>query len=194
MKIVVGLGNPGKKYQSNRHNIGFRCIDHLAVAHAVAIKKSSCQSDVGRMKIKGEDVLLAKPRTFVNLSGEAVACLLNKYQVSIPDLIVIYDDLDLPTGRIRIRPGGSAGGHRGIKSIIQSIGDREFSRIRVGISRPSADVLPESEDAIVDYVLGDLSPAEEDIINGAVGNVADAVECIISEGISFTMNKFNHRK
>ena len=123
MKIVLGLGNPGKKYQSNRHNIGFRCIDHLAEVHGIAIKKSSCQSDVGRMKIKGEDVLLVKPRTFVNLAGEAVACLLKKYRVSISDLIVIYDDLDLPTGRIRIRPVGSAGGHRGIKSIIQSIGD-----------------------------------------------------------------------
>jgi PTH1 family peptidyl-tRNA hydrolase len=146
------------------------------------------------MKIKGEDVLLVKPRTFVNLAGEAVACLLKKYRVSISDLIVIYDDLDLPTGRIRIRPVGSAGGHRGIKSIIQSIGDREFRRIRVGISRPSSDTVPESEDAIVDYVLGDFSPDEEEIISGAIDTVADAVECIISEGIDFTMNRFNRRK
>ena len=194
MKIVVGLGNPGKQYQNNRHNVGFRCIDHLAKEHSTVIKKSSCQSDIARVTINGKEVLLVKPRTYVNLSGDTVTCILKKNHASLSDLIVIYDDLDLPTGRIRIRPVGSAGGHRGIKSIIQRTGSQEFNRIRVGISRPPADSVYVDEDEIVDYVLGDFPPDEDEIVRQAVRNAADAVQCIISEGINIAMNKFNRRK
>ena len=194
MKIIVGLGNPGSHYRLNRHNIGFRCIDHIADKFSIPVKKRLCRSDTGQGSIAGCEVLLARPRTYVNLSGEAIACMLDKFHVKPADLIVIHDDLDLPTGRIRLRLGGKSGGHRGIKSTIDCIGSPEFNRVRIGISRPGdkgsryAD-----EDEIVDYVLGDFPPDEEDVIKTAVANVAEAVECLLKDGLATAMNRFNRR-
>ncbi len=194
MKIIVGLGNPGSHYRLNRHNIGFRCIDHIADKFSIPVKKRLCRSDTGQGSIAGCEVLLARPRTYVNLSGEAIACMLDKFHAKPGDLIVIHDDLDLPAGRIRLRLGGKSGGHRGIKSTIDCIGSPEFNRVRIGISRPGdkgsryAD-----EDEIVDYVLGDFPPDEEDVIKTAVANVAEAVECLLKDGLATAMNRFNRR-
>ncbi len=193
MKLIVGLGNPGKAYAHNRHNIGFRCINHLARLHSIQAKKHQCQSQTGSGKIGGVKVLLAKPKTFVNLSGEAVGQLIRKYSMAVDDLIVICDDLDLPLGKLRLRPGGSAGGHKGINSLISALGSKDFCRIKVGIGRPAQKngAAITNEDAIVGYVLSDFTPQEEAIIKPAIARVADAVHCILTEGITSAMNKFN---
>ena len=194
MKIIVGLGNPGSHYRLNRHNIGFRCIDHIADKFSIPVKKRLCRSDAGQGNIAGCEVLLIKPRTYVNLSGEAIDCLLDKFHVKPEGLIVIHDDLDLLTGRIRLRLGGKSGGHRGIKSTIDCIGSPDFNRVRIGISRPGnkgsnyAD-----EDEIVNYVLGDFPPEEEEIVKAAVSSVAEAVECLLTDGLEAAMNRFNRR-
>lgn len=194
MKIIVGLGNPGSRYRLNRHNIGFHCIDYIAGKYAIPVKKRLCKSETGQDSIAGCDTVLAKPMTYVNLSGEAVARLLDKFNAKPGDLVVIHDDLDLPTGRIRLRLGGKSGGHRGIKSIIDSIGSPDFNRVRIGVSRPdNTGSRHGDEDDIVDYVLGDFPPEEEDTIKTAVASVADAVECLITEGLEAAMNRFNRR-
>jgi len=193
LKLIVGLGNPGKAYARNRHNIGFRCLNHLAKLHSIQVKKHQCQSQVGVGRIASAEVLLAKPKTFVNLSGEAVGSLMRKYKIPVSDLIVIYDDLDLPLGKLRLRPGGSAGGHKGIKSIISALGSKDFCRIKVGIGRPTdEDGNPLSdEDVIVGYVLSDFTPEEDRAIKPAIATVAETVDCILTEGITAAMNKFN---
>ena len=178
MRLIVGLGNPGREYAHNRHNIGFRCINHLAKKYAIQVKQHSCQSQIGKGKIASAEVLLAKPKTYVNESGKAVSQLLRKYKISSEDLLVIYDDLDLPLGKIRIRQGGSAGGHKGIKSIIAALGSQDFARIKVGIGRPvdEAGKSLSYEDAIVGYVLSDLTTTEDKLIKPAIATVAEAVE------------------
>ena len=194
MKIIVGLGNPGRQYQFNRHNIGFRCIDHLSCIHSISVRKSICQSISGKGVIAGTEVLLVKPKTFVNLSGTAVSCLMEKYKAGTEDMIVIHDDLDLPTGKIRLRSGGRSGGHRGIKSIITNVHSTEFYRVRIGISKPDQMTFTSSnEDAVVEYVLGNFTRAEEELIQPAINNVTEAVEYILTQGISNAMNKFNRR-
>jgi len=193
LKLIVGLGNPGKAYAHNRHNIGFRCINHLARLHSISIKGHQCQSQVGTGKIAGVEVLLAKPKTFVNLSGEAVGRLMRKYSIPVNNLIVIYDDLDLPLGKLRLRPGGSAGGHKGINSIISALGSEDFPRIKVGIGRPTTEdaAAITDEDVIVGHVLSDFTPQEEAAIKPAIATAAEAIHCILTEGIVAAMNKFN---
>lgn len=194
MKIIVGLGNPGSKYKNNRHNIGFRSIDFIVEKCSIPINKRLCQSDTGRGAMAGEEVMLVKPRTFVNLSGEAVSCLMDKFHIDPDDLLIIHDDLDLPTGRLRLRLGGRSGGHRGIKSIIKCIGSEHFYRVRIGISRPENTLTRStSEDEIIDYVLGNFSPAEEELIQPALARAAEAIECILREGMASAMNIFNRR-
>ena len=191
MKIIVGLGNPGSHYRLNRHNIGFRCIDYIADKFSIPVKKRLCKSDIGQGSIAGCEVLLARPRTYVNLSGEAISCLLDKFHAKPADLIVIHDDLDLPVGRIRLRLGGKSGGHRGIRSTIDCLGSQEFSRVRLGISRPAnSGSRHGDEDEIVDYVLGDFPADEADIIKTAVANVAEAVESILADGLETAMTRF----
>ena len=193
MKLIVGLGNPGKVYAHNRHNIGFRCINHLARLHSIPVKKHQCQSQVGSGKIAGVEVLLAKPKTFVNKSGEALGRLMRKYSIPVNDLIVIHDDLDLPLGKLRLRPGGSAGGHKGINSIISALGSEDFPRIKVGIGRPTTEdaAAITDEDVIVSHVLSDFTPQEEVAIKPAIATAAEAIHCILTEGIVAAMNKFN---
>jgi PTH1 family peptidyl-tRNA hydrolase len=193
MKLIIGLGNPGKAYAHNRHNIGFRCINHLARLHSIPVKKHHCRSQVGAGKIADVEVLLAKPKTFVNLSGEAVERLMRKYNISIEDLLVIYDDLDLPLGKLRLRAGGSAGGHKGINSIISALGDEGFARIKVGIGRPTAEdgTAITDEDVIVGYVLSDFTPQEEATVKPTVATVAEAIGYVLTEGITAAMNRFN---
>jgi len=191
MKLIIGLGNPGKTYAHNRHNVGFQCLNYFARLHSIRFDRRQCQARVGIGKVSGEKLLLARPGTFMNLSGKSVACLVRKYNVPASDLLVIYDDLDLPLGKIRLRQSGSSGGHKGMNSIISALGSEDFPRIRVGIGRPQAEKQPVSEDRIVNYVLNDFSSQEEAIIKPVIAKVAEAIECFLTQGIDAAMNKFN---
>jgi PTH1 family peptidyl-tRNA hydrolase len=191
MKLIVGLGNPGKTYAHNRHNVGFQCLNYLARLHSIRFDHRQCRARAGLGKIRGEKVLLAKPGTFVNLSGDSVACLVHKHDIPLSNLLVIYDDLDLPLGKIRLRQSGSSGGHKGMNSIISALGSEGFPRIRVGIGRPQAEKQSMSEDAIVNYVLSDFSPEEEAIIKPVIARVAEAIDCFLNQGIEAAMGKFN---
>jgi PTH1 family peptidyl-tRNA hydrolase len=192
MKLIVGLGNPGKGYAHNRHNVGFRCINHIAKIHSIDIKHHQCQSQVGTGNIAGSKVVLAKPKTYVNLSGDAVNRLMRKYSISINELVVLYDDLDLPLGKIRLRQNGSSGGHKGLKSIISALGSHDFCRIKIGIGRPEQNQSKGHDvEVVVDHVLGDFTAEEEKVLNPAINTATEAIECIIVEGIVSAMNKFN---
>jgi len=189
MKLIVGLGNPGKEYSTNRHNIGFLCINHFAKLHRIVLDKKQGKARTGTGTVAGEEVVLAKPQTYMNLSGQSVSLLMQKYKVAPGNLIVIHDDLDLPLGKIRIREGSSAGGHNGAKSIIACLGTQDFIRIRVGISRPQAE--DESECTIVDYVLGDFTAEDRPVVEKTIHRVSEAIICLLTEGLTAAMNKFN---
>ena len=191
MKLIVGLGNPGKTYACNRHNVGFQCLNHFARLHSVGFDRRQCQARAGIGEVRGEKLLLARPGTFMNLSGKSVACLVHKHKIPLSALLIIHDDLDLPLGKIRLRQSGSSGGHKGMNSIISALGSEDFPRIRVGIGRPEVKGQSISEDAIVNYVLSDFSPQEEAIIRPAIAKVAEAVDYYLTEGIKAAMNKFN---
>jgi PTH1 family peptidyl-tRNA hydrolase len=193
VKLIVGLGNPGKSYAHNRHNVGFRCLNYFARRHSVRLDRRQCRARVGVAQVSSQRVLLARPATFVNLSGQSVACLVNKHHVHLGDLLVVYDDLDLPLGKIRLRQSGSSGGHKGMNSIISALGSGEFPRIRVGIGRPLGEKQVISEDDIVNYVLSDFSPQEQTVIVPAIARTAEAIECFLNEGIEAAMNEFNQR-
>jgi peptidyl-tRNA hydrolase, PTH1 family len=189
MKLIVGLGNPGQEYATNRHNIGFLCINHIARANRILLDKKQGKARVGTGNISGNAVALAKPQTYMNLSGESVVPLMQRYSVKLEDLIVIHDDLDLPLGKIRIRKGSSAGGHNGIKSIIACLGTQDFVRIRVGISRPQVE--GERSESIVDYVLGDFTDQDKSVIEDTIKRVGEAVICLITRDLNAAMNKYN---
>jgi len=186
MKLIVGLGNPGKDYAHNRHNIGSRCLNYFARHHSLRFDRRQCRARLA-VGEAGGGLLLAKPQTFVNVSGEVVVCLVDKHNIALSDLLVIYDDLDLPPGKVRIRQKGGSGGHKGMKSIISALGSEDFARIRVGIGRPAKD----DEDSIINYVLGNFSPPEEKIIWSAVITVSQAIECFLDQGIEAAMAKVN---
>ena len=191
MKLIVGLGNPGKAYAHNRHNAGFRCLNYFARLHSIRFDHRQCRARLGIGELEGEQLLLAKPRTFVNLSGNPVACLVHKHDIPLSNLLVIYDDLDLPLGKIRLRQSGGSGGHKGMNSIVSALGSEDFPRIRVGIGRPQVEEQSISEDAIVNYVLSDFSPQEETIIKPVIATVSEAIDCFLSQGIEAAMSKFN---
>jgi len=185
MNLIVGLGNPEKAYANNRHNIGFRCINKLAKLQGIPLAQRGGQAQFGIGQIAGRDVVLAKPRTFMNLSGKSVKLLMQRFQVAPSDVLIIHDDLDLPLGKLRLYPGGGSGGHKGVESIINQVGSQDFPRVRVGIGRPQG-----YEDA-ADYVLSDFSPEERAVIEGTIVRVAEAVLCLLREGIVAAMNKYN---
>jgi PTH1 family peptidyl-tRNA hydrolase len=191
MKLIVGLGNPGKAYAYNRHNVGFLCLNYFARLHSIRFDRRQCQARVGIREMRGEKLLLARPGTFMNLSGKSVACLVRKHNIPFSNLLVIYDDLDLPLGKIRLRQSGSSGGHKGMNSIISALGSEDFPRIRVGIGRPQAEKQSISEDAVVNYVLSDFSPQEEAIIKPVITRVSEAIDCFLTQGIEAAMSKFN---
>ncbi len=188
-KIIVGLGNPGPKYQFTRHNIGFLIVDHLAKEYRLpfTLGKKSFKSEIALGTIKNHKVLLLKPLTYMNRSGEAVVAVLNFYKNKPEDLLVIHDDLDLPLGKIRIVKKGGAGGHNGIRSIIASLGTREFPRLRVGIGRPQGGMKVEH------YVLSNFTKEEMLLVNKIVEISTDAILTIIEDGIDKAMNQFNGR-
>ncbi|MBC6316341.1 aminoacyl-tRNA hydrolase [Listeria grandensis] len=184
MKMIVGLGNPGKKYERTRHNVGFMVVDELSFRYQTPWKKSKFNGMTSSIVVNGEKMLLVKPLTFMNLSGECVRPLMDYYDMSVDDVMIIYDDLDLPTGKIRLRQKGSAGGHNGMKSLIQHLKTQEFNRIRVGVDRPA-------NGDIINYVLGDFPKAEQADIIDAIKKSADAVEAWSNKGFAEVMNQFN---
>ncbi len=186
MYIIAGLGNPSSKYEHTRHNVGFDAIDYIADKHGIKVDILKHKALCGVGIINGQKVILVKPQTFMNLSGESLASIVNFYKINPEDeLIVIYDDISLDVGRLRLRGKGSAGGHNGIKSIISHLGTEKFKRIKTGVGDKPANW------DLADYVLGHFSPADMKIMNETFGNVNDAVECIISEGMDRAMCKFN---
>jgi len=191
MKLIVGLGNPGKAYSRNRHNVGFRSLNHFARHHSIRFDHKQCRARVGIGKIGGETFVLAKPITFVNLSGTSVACLVHKHNIPLTNILIVYDDLDLPPGKIRLRQSGGSGGHKGIDSIISALSSKHLPRIRIGIGRPQAKGQPIDEDAIVNYVLSNFSPQEEKLIKPSIATVSEAIACFLSQGIEVAMRRFN---
>jgi PTH1 family peptidyl-tRNA hydrolase len=183
MKLIIGLGNPGKAYANNRHNVGYRCIDYFARMHRIPIRERKARAKLGMGEVAEKSVVLAKPRTYMNLSGQAVSRLVRLFSVPLEDLIVICDDLDLPLGKVRIRQRGSSAGHKGMESIIASLGSQDFPRIRVGIGRPDGDE--------ISYVLSDFTAEEKEVVAEAVAKVADAIYCILTEGIEVAMDRYN---
>ena len=183
--VIVGLGNPGTEYTDTRHNLGFWCLDLLARAHSITLSRRHRSALLGEGVIQGHRVALVKPRTFVNRSGAAASYLLARYRIPPERLLVIYDELELPLGKIRLRPEGGAGGHNGIKSIIETIGTPAFPRLRIGIGRPPAGVDP------VEYVLGTMAADERERAGQAVERAADAVVAALVDGVPAAMNRFN---
>ena len=188
-KLIVGLGNPGRSYAGNRHNIGFICLRHFARTQGIKFDQKKGLARIGTGTVAGNRVVLARPQTYMNNSGQSVSRLLRKFSVNPKDLLVIHDDLDLPLAKIRVSSGSGSGGHKGINSIIAELGTREFTRIRVGIGRP-ANPNP-SEDDIIDYVLSGFTPEEKQAINQIIPRVSEAILCLLIEGLTPAMNKFN---
>ncbi len=184
MKIVVGLGNPGPEYRDTRHNVGFKVLEELAARYRVERQESKFDAIIGEIRVKGEKILLVKPLTYMNLSGKAVEPLVNWYKLNLADLMVIYDDMDLPVGTIRVRASGGSGGHKGIKSIIERLATEDFARSRIGIGRPN-------ERDTVDWVLGRLTGEEKELIGLMTKKAADAVETWIKSGLTEAMNAYN---
>jgi PTH1 family peptidyl-tRNA hydrolase len=187
MHLIVGLGNPGVEYEWSRHNLGFMLIDKLASDAGAIVKRRECRSLVGSASLEGQRVRLAKPQTYMNLSGEAVACLITKYQVDdvAQSLIVISDDLALPFGSIRVRARGSAGGHNGLKSIIGALGTTEFARLRIGI-QPEHPV----EDT-KGFVLDEFRRAQRREVKEVLERSAEALRSVLRDGIAKTMSLYN---
>lgn len=186
MFLIAGLGNPGRQYEKTRHNMGFDTIDELIDRHRIPQGGIAHKAMYGKGMIAGEKVLAVKPLTYMNLSGEAIREYINYYKMDPEtELIVIYDDIDLDPGQIRIRKKGSAGGHNGIKSIIAQIGTQNFYRIKVGVGAK-----PKGWD-LADYVLGRFSPEERELVDKAICDAADAVEMILKDGIEAAMNHYN---
>lgn len=185
MKLIVGLGNPGVQYRLNRHNMGFMVLHRLADQLNVKLDKKGYDSLLGRGAIADEDVLLAEPQTYMNLSGKAVKQICSKFSIPFDDLIVIHDDLDLPFGTIRLKSGGGHGGHKGLVSIIDHLGGSDFSRIRMGIGKPSHKAMVEA------YVLEPFTPEESQWLPQIIAKAVDVVNDTISLGIQTTMRRYH---
>jgi PTH1 family peptidyl-tRNA hydrolase len=187
MRLIVGLGNPGPEHAWTPHNLGFLAIDGLAERASIRVTRPEAKAQVGIGRLAGQDVILAKPQTYMNLSGVAIRMLLEKYELDPAQMIVLVDDVDLPWGSIRIRERGSAGTHNGLKSIVSSIGTQEFPRIRLGVG-------PEKLwGALSDYVLGTMRRGERETAAQMVADAAAAVESIFTEGVSKAMSRFNRK-
>jgi peptidyl-tRNA hydrolase, PTH1 family len=188
MRLIVGLGNPDPEYQWTPHNLGFMAVDELANRNGIRVSRPEGKALVGRGKLAGEEILLAKPQTYMNLSGISVRELLQKYELGPADLVAMWDEAQLPLGTIRISPEGSAGSHNGAKSLIGSLGTPVFTRIRLGCA-PEHEVSSRRE-----YVLRPMRKAELEVAAEMISEAADAVEMIMAQGVDAAMNKFNRRK
>lgn len=184
MYIIVGLGNPGKQYENTRHNIGFITIEQIAEKHGISVTKIKHKALVGEGRISDQKVLLVKPQTFMNLSGNSVREILEYYKEDVANLVVIYDDIDIPAGAVRIRKKGSAGTHNGMRSILYDIKSDQFPRIRIGIGG-------ERKMPLDRYVLGGFTKEEKPLMEEAVMTAVQAVECMVQKGIEKAMNEYN---
>lgn len=185
MYLVVGLGNPGGEYAATRHNIGFLFLDYLAEKFRFSFKGTRWQAEAAREQLWGHTVLLAKPTTFMNRSGTAVGAIAHFYQISNSNIIVVHDDLDLPLGRAKIVTNRGAGGHNGIRSLIECLGGKDFIRIRVGIGRPR------TPEGVSSFVLSRFSPEEKEILRNGLQDVEEGVALIVEKGLAVAMNRFN---
>jgi len=193
MKLIAGLGNPGRIYAHNRHNIGFMCVSHFAKTQGIRFDKKQGQARIGTGEVVGSKLIVARPQTHMNLSGESIGRLAKKFNINLDDLLVIHDDLDLPLGKIRIRQGGRSGGHKGIDSIITHLGSQDFTRIRVGIGRPTTfeGSVEDKEADIIAYVLTDFTPDERKTVTQVIPKVSQAILYLLTEGLTAAMNKYN---
>ena len=185
MYVVVGLGNPGKQYENTRHNVGFNVIDILAKEYGISVSKIKHKALIGEGRVGSEKVLLVKPQTYMNLSGETLIDIYNYYKVDLENIVVIYDDIDLDVGKLRIRKKGSAGTHNGMRSIVKCLGSTEFPRVRVGVSKP----MPGQN--LADFVLSRFRKEEADDLAMGLEKACNAVDCIIRENLDLAMNKYN---
>jgi PTH1 family peptidyl-tRNA hydrolase len=186
LALIVGLGNPGSEYARHRHNIGFQVVETLAQSHGLAFSRQKrMKAYVAAGQITGKSVVLAKPKTYMNLSGQAVGRLQRAHHVPTDQILVVYDDLDLPLGRLRLRAAGGSGGHKGMRSIIDVLGDQGFPRLRIGIDRPPGKTDP------ADYVLQPVSKVEACVLSQSVDRAVAAIECWLNEGIVMAMDRFN---
>jgi PTH1 family peptidyl-tRNA hydrolase len=187
LRLIVGLGNPGKEYLFSRHNLGFMVLDRLADDLDIRISRNQFDALIGDGTLSGNRIILAKPQTYMNLSGNAVSGLLRFYKLEIEDLIVVHDDLDLPFDAVRIKKGGGHGGNKGVMSIMNQLGSPDFIRVRMGIGKPPRKEMTE------DYVLGRFSPEEMQRLPDVLVRAADAVEAVIKSGLAAAMNQFNQK-
>ncbi|SDS79573.1 peptidyl-tRNA hydrolase, PTH1 family [Paenibacillaceae bacterium GAS479] len=185
MKWIVGLGNPGPQYTETRHNIGFKVVDALAERWDIKVTQTKCRALIGEGRMGSEKVYLIKPMTFMNLSGESMRAFMNYFNARLEDVIVVYDDMDTETGKIRLRYQGGPGGHNGIKSIIQNMGTQNFNRIRMGVSRPTNGMV------IADYVLSNFPKSEREAVQAMIDKACDAAEHALQHPFDDTMGKFN---
>jgi len=188
MRLIVGLGNPDPEYQWTPHNLGFMAVDELANRAAIRVERPEAKALVGRGKLAGEEILMAKPQTYMNLSGISVRELLAKYELDISDLLVMWDEVQLPLGTIRVHPDGSAGSHNGAKSVIGALGTQEFARLRLGCG-PEHQLSSRRE-----YVLRPMKKAELEVAAEMLDEAGNAVEMILKEGLDAAMTKYNRRK
>ena len=185
MKLIVGLGNPGRAYANTRHNVGFRCIEGISRHAGIPMPERRRTTVLGQGRMEGEEVILANPRTFMNNSGGAVSYLMTRFPSSLQDLLIIYDDMDLSLGKVRIRASGSAGGHRGMESILAAVGSGDFPRIRIGIDRPPPGM------GEIQHVLSPFTVEQRPLIEEAVATVGKAVSDILGHGLEWAMNRYN---
>jgi PTH1 family peptidyl-tRNA hydrolase len=186
-RLIVGLGNPGPEYEFTAHNLGFLVVDRVAERNGIRVNRKDCMALVGQGSVAGHKVMLAKPQTFMNVSGQSVSGLCAKYGFAAKDLVVVYDELDLPWQAVRIRPSGSHGGHHGIESVIETLGTKDFPRVRMGIHGGAGD----RDGARI--VLAKLKRAQKEELDELLDYVSQAVESIIAEGVEKSMTKFNRR-
>jgi PTH1 family peptidyl-tRNA hydrolase len=185
VKFIVGLGNPGARYRDTRHNVGFEVIDELAERRGLAFESSPAEAVVARERGPGARLMLVKPLTFMNLSGQAVSALARYFRVDLDDVLIVTDDANLPLGRLRVRVGGSDGGHNGLRSVIGELGTDQIARLRLGVGRG------DGRRDLADHVLARFEDAEQETIRSAVTRAADAVDAFVSDGIATMMNRFN---
>lgn len=185
MYIIVGLGNPGQKYDKTRHNVGFDAIDLISEKHVIKVDKLKHRALIGQGRIGGEKVLLVKPQTYMNLSGESLASIVNYYDADIEKVIVIYDDIDLDVGKLRIRKKGSSGSHNGMRSIVKCLGSTDFPRIRIGVSKPEKNM------DLADFVLSRFSKEDRVFVDESIDRVVKTVEEIMNTDLDRAMNMYN---